>query len=193
MPAYDADEAAADAARAAKEQALMYQQVSHLADRKVAAEQAHGDYLRAHPALGPLLADLTRAVLLAKPPSIFALAARHFAAVGERGGAKPPTLARGPPPLVVCGAAQARIFDLVSRRFPKLFRAPLVTTSRPPRRGERPGVTCDFTTAAMLARDAAAGKYFEHGADEHGAAAGTTLEAVAAVRALGLVPLLHLP
>ena len=80
-----------------------------------------------------------------------------------------------------------------------MFVAPVTTTTRPPRRGERPGVSMEFTTKAILLADAQAddprkSKYLEFGAadDADDELTGTPLESIARIKALGAVPLLHL-
>ena len=48
--------------------------------------------------------------------------------------------------LVVAGAKRLRLLEMLNRRFPGTFMAPVMTTTRPPRRGERPGLTMNFAT-----------------------------------------------
>ena len=71
-----------------------------------------------------------------------------------------------------------------------------MTTTRPPRRGERPGVTMNFATLEMVSADVQAGKYLETGvlpeSGCEGELIGTTLEAIARVRSMGAIPLLHI-
>ena len=81
------------------ESALTMQEVRHLNERKEALKEQHVAYLQGHPELRLLLADMTAAVMLEKPKSVFPFAAEHFAALAGD-GVGPPMLVRGAPPLV---------------------------------------------------------------------------------------------
>lgn len=180
--------------RSHTEDVLSFQEISHLNDRKVALKDSHFTYLTQHPELRSILADFTAAVLLEKPMNIFPFAAEHFAALAhDAPAAGPPMLVRGPPVFVVAGAKRLRLLEMLNRRFPGTFMAPVMTTTRPPRRGERPGLTMNFATREMIAADVERGTYLETGpeADGDGEVIGTTLEAVTRIKAMGAVPLLH--
>ncbi|KAJ8605225.1 hypothetical protein CTAYLR_000476 [Chrysophaeum taylorii] len=157
--------------------ALRFQEISHLTDRKVEIREARTAYLAEHPELRPLLNDLTAAVLLEKPDNIFAFAARHFAAF-----ATPPMLA----PTVVVLVAPIDLVGIVEALFPETFAAPRGATTRVPRAGEN----LDRVDRNSM-RDP--DKFFEVGDDDDvpGELVGTSLEAVARVAAAGRIPLLQ--
>lgn len=188
------DESPEEVKRTHTEDVLSFQEISHLNDRKVALKDSHFTYLTQHPELRSILADFTAAVLLEKPMNIFPFAAEHFASLShDDHGSGPPMLVRGPPVFVVAGAKRLRLLEMLNRRFPGTFMAPVMTTTRPPKRGERPGLTMNFATREMIAADVERGAYLETGpeAEGDGEVIGTTLEAVTRIKAMGAVPLLH--
>lgn len=162
------------------EQSLSLQEVSHLHDKKNALKELHFVYLRQHPELRTILADFTAALLLEKPKKLFSFATEHFASL-EPSDSGPPMLTHGPPIFVITGGSKLNL--------------PVMTTTRPPHRGERPGITMNFATPEMIEADIRAGKYLETGiiteADSEGELIGTTLDAVVHIKARGAVPLLQ--
>ena len=104
-------------------------------------------------------------------------------------------LVYGAPILVIAGAEKCQVLEIMNQRFPGSFMAPVMTTTRPPHRGERPGITMNFATVEMIDADLKAGKYLETGATTEsgceGELIGTTLEAIARIRARCAIPLLH--
>ena len=171
------------------------QEISHLNDRKVALKEDHFNYLDRQSDLRSIVGDFTAAILLEKPSRIFSFASEHFVALRASTTASPPMLNDGMPVLVVTGAKQLQVLDMLNQQFPGRFLSPVMTTTRPPHRSERPGITMNFVTGEMINDDIRGGRYFESGASTEvgckGELIGTTLEAVARIRATGAVPLLH--
>lgn len=176
------------------EQSLSLQEVSHLHDKKNALKELHFVYLRQHPELRTILADFTAALLLEKPKKLFSFATEHFASL-EPSDSGPPMLTHGPPIFVITGGSKLNLPEMLDQRFPGTFMTPVMTTTRPPHRGERPGITMNFATPEMIEADIRAGKYLETGiiteADSEGELIGTTLDAVVHIKARGAVPLLQ--
>jgi len=176
------------------EGSLSLQEISHLHDRKNELKELHFVYVKHHPELRSLLADFTAALLLEKPANVFAFATEHFASL-EASNLGPPMLIHGPPIFVIAGAKrELRLLEKLDQRFPGTFMTPVMTTTRPPHRGERPGITMNFATSDMMEADFKVGKYLEIGLvvpDSEGELIGTTLEAVAHVKARGAIPILQ--
>ena len=177
------------------EDVLSLQEIGHLCDSKTTLRERHVAYLRRQQTLRNILADFTAGLLLEKPRNIFSSAAEHFAALASS-NIGPPLLTGGSPALVIAGAKELQLLDILNRRFPKTFLAPIMTTTRPPRRKDRPGITMNFLSLEVLNSDHKAGKYLEVGKtaepDSKGELIGTTLEAVACIKARGAIPLLHI-
>lgn len=153
------------------------QELAHLAEREASERSHRAAYLGAHPELRGLLSDLTTALLVEKPSNIFPFAADHFSTLGT-----PPAL-RGPPALVVASDVDTSSLGNLGL---EAFAVPTLTTTRPPRKSDP--LTLDHV------RDVADELFFEVGDDDvPGARIGTSLQAIAAVRSRGKIPLLHLP
>ena len=177
------------------ENVLYLQEICHLNDRKVSLKEDNFKYLIGQMDLRSIVGDFTAAILLEKPTRIFSFASEHFAALRTSTTPSPPMLNEGVPALVVTGARQLQVLDALNQQFPGKFLSPVMTTTRPPHRSERPGITMNFVTLEMINADIRGGKYLESGASAEvgckGELIGTTLEAVARIRATGAVPLLH--
>ena len=166
----------------APQRSMWTQELSYLQEQEAAEKAKHVEYLQGHPELHGLLNGWVAALLREQPKTIYPFLRQHFAEmVDARSGVGPPMLVEGPPPLLLVGARL---------ELPETFGVPVMTTSRPPRRGDGP---MSFASTAVMRDDASQGKYYELG-DEGtpGELMGTTLEAIARVRAKGQIPFLEL-
>lgn len=154
-----------------EEKALMLQEIAHLMEKKDQQRVKQTEYLQQHPELRCLLNDFTAAVLLEKPSNVFTFAAHHF---GLFNGIGPPTLPQTPPLLVI-------VCDKCWIPLDQRFQRPLMTTTRPPRHGDVPGVTINFAEALPK------NEFLEIGDDDNGLV-GTPLHAISRIRSLGKIP-----
>ena len=60
--------------------ALTEQEAAAIADAAAVLKTADDDYVKAHPELGVILAEFTKAVLVAKPADLLGFARAHFSA-----------------------------------------------------------------------------------------------------------------
>lgn len=154
-----------------EEKALRFQKVTHLMEKKDQQRAKHTEYLHQHPELRSLLNDFTAALLLEKPSNVFIFAAHHF---GLLNGSGTPTLPRTPPLLVI-------VSDQCWPPLDERFQRPLMTTTRPPRPGDVPGVTINFAEALPE------NEFLEIGDDDDGLV-GTSLQAISRIQSVGKIP-----
>ncbi|KAF1327062.1 Guanylate kinase, partial [Globisporangium splendens] len=157
-------------------EALSFEELSLLNERKEALKKDHETYVDAHPEIKTLLSAFMSALLIEKPADVLAFAKTHFATYKPQSAELTPLVIAGP-----SGVGKGTLINKLLQQYPHLFGFSVSHTTRGPREGEVDGVAYHFKPKEQVQEEIDAGLFLEH-AQVHGNIYGTSKRAVESVQ-----------